>query len=176
MIYLFLFILFFSVSNSMVLFDFSKNSNLSEWTIVNDNVMGGKSQSALTIGADGNGLFKGSVSLENNGGFCSVRHDFTKTSVQEFEKIAFRLKGDGKRYQARIKARKNDNHSYIAYFETSGEWQTVEIVLADMYPSFRGRRLDIPNFNSGSIEEIALLIGNKEAEEFQLRIDKIMLK
>ncbi len=138
--------------------------------------MGGRSQSEFTINENGDALFKGSLSLENNGGFCSVRWTFEKNPVKDFEKIAFRVKGDGKRYQARIKANQNDYYSYIAYFETSGEWQTVEIALTDMYPSFRGRRLNQPNFNSDSIEEIAFLIGNKKAENFQLRIDKIMLE
>ena len=176
MAYTVIIILCFSITNLMVLFDFSQNTDLSEWTILNDVVMGGKSRSALTIDTDGNGLFKGAVSLENNGGFCSVRRSFNKIPAKDFKKIVFRIKGDGKTYQARIKANKNDYYSYIAYFETTGEWQTVEIALPDMYPSFRGRRLNQPNFNNDSIEEIAFLIGNKKAETFQLRIDKIMLK
>ena len=176
MLYAGILFVFISILNPMVLVEFSENSDLSGWSVVNDNVMGGKSRSSLTLDANGKGLFKGTVSLENNGGFCSVRHNFTKTSVKEFEKMAFRVKGDGKRYQVRIKSNQNDYYSFIAYFETSGEWQTVEIALADMYPSFRGRRLDIANFNSDSMEEIAFLIGNNKAESFQLHIDKIMLK
>jgi hypothetical protein len=43
-----------------------------------------------------------------------------------------------------------------------------------MYPSFRGRKLNQPNFSKDSIEEI-LLIGNKKKEEFKLLIDKIEL-
>jgi hypothetical protein len=45
-----------------------------------------------------------------------------------------------------------------------------------MYPSFRGRKLDKPNFSEDYIEEIAFLIGNKSEEKFQLLIDKIELK
>ncbi len=160
----------------MVLFDFSEKSDLSDWTIINDGVMGGKSQSTLTLDAEGNGLFKGLISLENSGGFCSVRHRMDKTSVKGYEKIALRIKGDGKRYQVRIRAQQDDYYAYIAYFETSGDWQTVEIPLKEMYPSFRGQKLNNPNFNSDAIEEIAFLIGNKKTEAFQLRIDKILLK
>lgn len=168
--------LFITILNPMVIFDFSENSDLSEWNIVNDAVMGGKSRSSFTIDADGNGLFNGTVSLENNGGFCSVRYNLGKMSVKGFEKLALRIKGDGKRYQVRIRANRNDYYSYIAYFTTSGEWQTVEIPLNDMYPSFRGRRLNNPNFTNDTIEELAFLIGNKKAETFQLRLDKITLK
>lgn len=176
MMHIFLALIFFSILNPMIIFDFSENSDLREWTIVNDVVMGGQSRSSFTIDTNANALFKGSVSLEDNGGFCSVRRSFSKTLVNGFEKIAFRVKGDGKKYQVRIKASKSDYYSYIACFETTGEWQTVEVPLKEMYPSFRGRKLDQPNFSNDSIEEIAFLIGNKRAETFQLQIDKIMLK
>ena len=45
-----------------------------------------------------------------------------------------------------------------------------------MYPAFRGRTLDIGNYDSDSIEEIAFLIGNKKAEDFILQIDSITLQ
>ena len=52
----------------------------------------------------------------------------------------------------------------------------MEISLSNMYPSFRGRKLALPNFSSKNIEEITFLIGNKKEESFQLEIDKIYLK
>ncbi|HAY89991.1 MAG TPA: CIA30 family protein, partial [Bacteroidetes bacterium] len=70
----------------------------------------------------------------------------------------------------------NQYHSYVYDFQTNGEWQTVTIPLAKMYPSFRGRKLNIPNFNHSQLEEIAFLIGNKKAESFELMIDKVELK
>jgi NADH dehydrogenase [ubiquinone] 1 alpha subcomplex assembly factor 1 len=45
-----------------------------------------------------------------------------------------------------------------------------------MYPSFRGRRLDLSNFSSDSFEELTFLIGNEKKEKFELVIDKIDLK
>jgi hypothetical protein len=35
-----------------------------------------------------------------------------------------------------------------------GDWQEIEVSLKDMYPSFRGRKLDLPNFSKNHIEEI----------------------
>ncbi len=49
----------------------------------------------------------------------------------------------------------------------------MSISLKDLYPSFRGRDLDLPNYNNDSFEEIVFLIGNKKNEAFQLIIDKI---
>ena len=45
-----------------------------------------------------------------------------------------------------------------------------------MYASFRGYRLDIPNFKGQQMEEIAFLIGNKKEESFKLLIDSIILE
>ena len=86
------------------------------------------------------------------------------------------LKGDGKDYQFRVKDKTSTSYSYITTFQTSGDWQTIEIKLSDLYPSFRGRKLDLSNFESDSFEEIVFLIGNKKQENFKLILDKIELK
>ncbi len=168
-------VLFFGINNPTI-FDFNSKSELSDWMIVNDVVMGGRSDADMYIGEDGNAIFSGTVSLENYGGFASVRHRFPTRIVEEFNKIKIRLKGDGKRYQFRVKNSKYDRHSYISYFQTSGEWQTIEIPLKDMSPQFRGRRLNMPNYPCERMEEIAFLIGNKKAESFRLEIDSIGLE
>ena len=158
------------------IFDFNKNSDIKKWTVVDDKVMGGRSSGSFELNEDGHGIFQGFVSLENNGGFSSVRYQFEKIDVQTFTKIILKIKGDGNPYQFRIKANASDQYSYISTFSTTGDWHEVEIILKNMQPSFRGNRLDIPNFSKGQIEEIAFLIENKNEENFQLLIDKIELK
>lgn len=158
----------------MMLYQFDKNSATSDWRIVDDVVMGGKSSGDFHINESGNGVFGGSVSLENNGGFSSVRHIGT-FQIQSRKKILIHLRGDGSDYQFRVKANSADRHSYIAAFSTSGEWEIIEIQLADMYPAFRGRKLSISNFDQDQIEEMAFLIGNKKAQEFKLEIKSIEL-
>jgi hypothetical protein len=158
------------------IFDFNKESDIQNWIIVDDGVMGGRSSGTFKLNADGHGVFEGNISLANNGGFSSVRYRFEKTLVKEYTKIIIKLRGDGKEYQFRIRANSGDYYTYVAPFITSGEWEEIEIPLKDMYPSFRGRTLDLPNFSSDYIEEITFLIGNKKQEKFKLLIDKIELK
>jgi len=159
-----------------VIFEFTQNSDISSWRVVDDVVMGGRSSGSFELSKDGHGVFSGEVSLENNGGFSSVRHSFNKMEVESASKVILRLKGDGKDYQFRVKHDANDAHSYITTFQTTGDWETIEIPLKELYPSFRGRTLDMPNFNHDSMEQIAFLIANKRAESFELLIDKIELK
>lgn len=162
--------------HSQTIFDFNKTSDVQDWKILDDAVMGGESSGTFRLNADGLGVFEGSISLDNNGGFSSVRYGFEKKLIKENTKISVQLKGDGKKYQLRIKSNAGDYYSYVAPFLTTGEWQEIEIYLKDMYPSFRGRRLDQPNFSNDYFEEITFLIGNKKKEQFKLLIDKIALK
>jgi hypothetical protein len=162
--------------NTITLFDFTKESDIVNWKIVDDGVMGGLSSSTFFVDKAGNGIFKGSVSLENNGGFCSVRYFFKPISLKNQKTFSIRLKGDGKKYQFRVKSKVSDYYSYIYEFQTTSEWKTVEIAITEMYASFRGRTLNLPNYDGASLEEIAFLIGNKQNENFQLMIDTIEVK
>ncbi|TBN04902.1 CIA30 family protein [Hyunsoonleella flava] len=161
---------------TQAIFDFNKNSNIENWVIVDDVVMGGKSSGDFKLDADGNGMFYGTISLENNGGFSSVRYRGKTESTKGYSKIVLRLKGDGKRYQFRVKETIEQRHSYVNYFTTSGDWETIKIPLKDLFPKFRGRTLDIPNFSGDTIAELGFLFGNKKAEEFKLLIDTIVLQ
>ena len=163
------------IMSTSLIYDFNKNSSPKDWRIIDDDVMGGLSQGKFSIDPDGNGVFVGTVSLENNGGFSSVRYQSDKIKVTKESKLHIRLKGDGKEYQFRIKDKTSSYYSYITTFKTSGNWETITIQLSDLYPSFRGRTLDLPNFKSDSFEEIVFLIGNKKNESFQLLLDKIEL-
>lgn len=160
---------------TMLIFDFNQESDIRSWQVVDDVVMGGRSDGSFSLDENGHGLFNGYVSLENNGGFSSVRYGFKAIDTKGYSKVVLRVKGDGKRYQFRIKDRQDRYYSYIHYFQTSGEWEDIAIPLKDMYPSFRGRKLDLPNFSGGPIEEIAILIANYKAESFELRVDEIRL-
>jgi hypothetical protein len=159
----------------ITLYDSSTGNTLSDWIIVDDGVMGGLSQGNLKVSENNHLVFSGNISLDNNGGFSSMRCRLSTTEVSDFNVCKIRVKGDGKQYQFRLKENRNDWYSYIYTFQTSGEWETIEIPLSDMYPSFRGRKLDIDNYTSSIIEEIAFLIGNKKEEGFELELDWISL-
>ncbi|HOY12216.1 MAG TPA: CIA30 family protein [Saprospiraceae bacterium] len=158
-----------------IIFNFNSSIDIHQWRIVDDVVMGGRSRGKMELDEEGFGVFSGEISLENNGGFSSVRYQPKPISVSNFTKIVVSLQGDRKNYQLRIKNSISNSHSYIANFSTTGDWQNISINLEDMYPKFRGRRLDIPNFAHDKIEEIAFLIGNKNEELFKLRLESITL-
>ena len=162
--------------NTMMIFNFTKDADMQNWYVVDDSVMGGVSQGKMGVNNEGHGMFQGHVSLDNNGGFSSIRYNAGNTSLQGYSKFVIALKGDGKAYQFRVKTKSNQYHSYTFSFNTNNKWQTIEIPFNSMTPSFRGRTLDMANFPGDYLEEIGFLVGNKKEEDFKLAIDYISVQ
>ena len=160
----------------MTLFDFNFESNIRNWKIVDDVVMGGRSNGNFKINDTGYGEFSGDVSLKNNGGFSSVRYNFNTVSSSNLKSFQLRIKGDGNPFQFRVKSSNRQRFSYIYTFNTSGDWETISIPFNKMEPAFRGYKLDQPNFDGLQMEEIAFLNGNKKEQSFKLFIDSIILE
>lgn len=157
-------------------FDFKSSDDANSWSIMNDVVMGGVSSSTIKVNNDGHGVFDGEVFTVNNGGFASVRYRPVSIDLTNKSKMKIRLKGDGKNYQFRVKKSLSDYESFITTFETSGSWETIEIDLTSLYPSFRGRKLNQRNFDVSNIAELSFLIANKKNETFKLIIDELTIE
>lgn len=162
--------------NTLILFDFLKDARVQNWNVVDDTVMGGVSAGNMSLTAEGHGLFHGHVSLDNNGGFSSIRYDAGKTNLQGYNKFVIAVQGDGKAYQFRVKEKGSQYYSYIFSFTTTADWQIIEIPFSSMVPSFRGRSVDVPNYPGQFLEEVGFLISNKKEEDFKLAIDYISVQ
>lgn len=174
-IILLLILFIFPVQEKMTIFDFKEKSSANGWYIVNDGVMGGLSQGKFSISND-LAIFEGIVSTENNGGFTMVQNRFKTINTERFSAFVLKIKGDGKIYQFRVKSDKYSSHSYVYEFSTNGDWQEITIPFSSLAPRFRGRSLDLSNFDGKQIEEIAFLVGNKRNESFGLQIRKIQVE
>jgi monofunctional biosynthetic peptidoglycan transglycosylase len=162
--------------NEYMLVDFKDTVEIQNWWIVNDGVMGGISSSEMIAGDSGNVLFQGVVSLENNGGFASVRTRFSANKLDEYSGILIRVRGDGKKYQFRIRTTNRfDGVSYRYIFNTEEEtWQEIFMPFNEFVPVFRGRILrDVGPLDPDQIRQLGILIADKQAGRFQLEIDWI---
>jgi NADH dehydrogenase [ubiquinone] 1 alpha subcomplex assembly factor 1 len=130
-------------TNELVLFDFNSDVSVLAWRAVNDTVMGGVSSSRMEQSIDGKAVFTGNVSLENNGGFASVRGPQIQKPLGEFEGIAVRIRGDGKRYNCGLRTDDLfESAIHQASFDTKvAEWQLLKIPFTDFIPTYHGRRL-----------------------------------
>lgn len=159
----------------MTIFSFNGDDSDQIWRVVNDSVMGGVSTSTVNY-EDGNLIFTGNVSLENNGGFASIRTLPVQMNLEDYTHVSLRVKGDGNRYSFRLwTSSKWDGASYVTNFETKdNEWIEVHLPLKDFYPQFRGYQLrDYPALDPSMIRQLGILISDKQEGEFKIEVDWI---
>lgn len=154
-----------------LLFDFANATNAA-WQIVNDDVMGGVSTSSFRV-MNGVAVFRGKLSLENNGGFASVRSLPVRPELGDTDSFVIRVRGDGRRYKFTARRDANlDSAIYQCSFTTKkGEWEEHRLPLKAFVPSFRGRVLtEVPPLKATEVTSIGFLISDKQAGSFQLEI------
>jgi monofunctional biosynthetic peptidoglycan transglycosylase len=164
-----------TVGNTTV-FDFASPETAGQWIIVNDGVMGGVSQSEVALTGRQTMIFRGTLSLDNNGGFASVRTSPRGYDLTGHAGLMLRVKGDGRRYKLRARTRDAfDGPAYERTFETVPDrWTTITIPFRDMAPTFRGRYLtNVPGLDGDQIRQIGLMIADKQAGPFELEVDWI---
>tara|TARA_Y100000991_G_scaffold38654_1_gene26723 strand:- start:348 stop:890 length:543 start_codon:yes stop_codon:yes gene_type:complete len=175
-IYLAIFIMANIIQQPNIIFEFHKNCDIERWKIIDDVVMGGKSNGSIKLDKNGNGIFSGSVSTENNGGFSSIQlENIENIEVDPKDFIEINLRGDGSAFQFRLKNSKLNRHSYSYRFKTSKSWEKILIPLNNMQPSYRGIKLRIPNFEGKKIESLGFLKSSKVNIDFNLVIKSIKI-
>lgn len=154
-------------------FDFSDERAAEGWFVVNDGVMGGVSSSRFESTEDGFATFEGVLSLENNGGFASVRSGLSPGVLAGATRLAIRVRGDGSDYQLRLRmGRRMDGVAYVVSFPTvSDEWTTVTIPIDAFQPSYRGYRpRNARPLQSGEAGQIGLMLTDKQDGPFRLEV------
>ena len=144
------------------------------WQVVNDGVMGGVSRSEMQYTAAGTGRFTGTLSLENSGGFASVRTALPPGCLAADRGLQLRVRGDGRTYQLRLRVDDRfDGVAYRSLFTTRDqEWQTISLEFAGFQPTFRGRILDnVPPLDPARIHQLAFMLADKTPGPFALEIE-----
>ncbi len=162
-------------STHKTLFDFSTATNTAAWQIVNDDVMGGISRSSFHL-TNSMAVFHGQVSLENSGGFASVRSLPAHHDLGGCDAFVIRVRGDGRSYRFTARTTRNfDSPIYQAAFKTrKGEWEEHRLPLKEFVPTFRGRALpDEPPLDLTKVTSVGFLISDKQTGPFRLEIEWI---
>ena len=147
--------------------DFSNPNTLRDSWIVNDGVMGGVSQSSLRQDVDGM-FFEGVVSLENNGGFASMRSSVR--FPQGTQLIELFAKGDGKRYKLVLRTELAPRVTYVADFIALPTWQTYRFNLSQFKSTFRGRDVNAPTLSFSDVIDFGILISNNQVGSFAIQL------
>ena len=160
-------------ATNKTLFDFQAATNSHVWEVVNDDVMGGVSTSQFQVLTNACAVFSGTVRLENNGGFASLRSAPLRENLTGLTAFVLRVRGDGKRYKFSVRTEAGfDAPLYQCGFTTKhGEWVEHRLAFSDFVPTFRGRVLtDAPPLNPATVNSVGFLISDKQAGPFRLEI------
>ena len=147
--------------------DFTNPNTMRDCWIVNDGVMGGVSQS--TLRQDEHGMFfEGHVSLENNGGFASMRSSTQVPQGNQLLKLI--AKGDGKRYKLILRTQLAPRVTYAAEFIAEPTWQTYQFNTSQFKTTIRGQTVSAPPLVFSDVNEFGILIANNQAGSFSIQI------
>jgi monofunctional biosynthetic peptidoglycan transglycosylase len=155
---------------------FTSPADAAGWQTINDVVMGGVSDSSFKATTNYTAIFSGTVSLENNGGFASVRSPARSINLHDYDGILLRVKGDGKNYKCSLRLdRSFDGINYQTTFTASKNiWKEIRLPFSAFKPTYHGRTLtDRPALDPSKIQTVGFLISDKQEGPFTLEIEWI---
>ena len=158
----------------ITVFDFSGTDAAKEWQTINDGVMGGVSDGKFKITDKKTLEFYGTLSLENNGGFASVRSKAKKLGLEKGDVL---VTGPGREeysmnlyiprplvafsYQAAVKTKKDESIE-------------VKLPLEKFEATSFGRVVkDAGPVDPAEVNALGFLLGDKKAGPFKLKVEWI---
>ena len=149
------------------------------WVIVNDGVMGGRSNGAVAF-ADAAMQFTGDV-VTAGGGFTSVRLPLAGEELTGSESLVLRVRADERSYGLTLADSAQAGRRAISHgagLTTDGPtdadgWQTTELSYEELQPSVFGQSLDAPPFEPDLAIEIGIIISDGIDGPFALEVDWI---
>lgn len=158
--------------------DFADQEVRLQWGVTNDDVMGGVSTSKISVSKENVLIFSGEVSLENNGGFASLRSPIDDYDFSDYEGFLLKIKGDGKTYNLSFRQTKYfTGFNYTHKFQTEKDnWQVVKLPFSEFKLKYYGR--EISNFeppDKSNIKQMSILISDKQQGPFKIEIEWIGL-
>lgn len=156
--------------------DFSDAGAAKRWVSVNDNVMGGVSTGKFRISNDKTLEFSGKLSLENRGGFASIRTNPENLGLEGYDTIAVRVRGDGRTYYLDLRSSTLFGAaSYRAPLNTQEDtWQEIRIPLRDFkYSAFGTPIAGAEPITAGEVRSVGFTVADKKAGPFRLEVARI---
>ncbi|MEL6983580.1 MAG: CIA30 family protein, partial [Actinomycetota bacterium] len=158
--------------------DFEDAESNGRWAVVNDDVMGGRSLGGLAF-VDGALLFEGDINT-NGGGFASLRLALEPEALVGADHIRFRARPDGRDYMVTFDDNLSSRDRRVSHrapigFDGAGEWQTVSVAFADLFPAIFGQPVDDLPFRPDLATRLGLMISDGRDGPFRLDVDRIEL-
>ncbi len=144
-----------------------------EWIAVNDGVMGGASKGGAERESWCVVVFAGTISLENNGGFCSIRCASREWRMEKGGAVVLRVVGDGRSYWMDLRTSERQGaFSYRQGFNTvKGEEMTIRLPVENFRASAFGRNVWLAApLNPEKVMSVGFTMYDKKEGPFRLEV------
>ncbi|MGM0774950.1 CIA30 family protein [Marinobacter sp.] len=151
------------------------------WESLGDSVMGGKSDGTVVSSEKGYGQFRGTVRLDNGGGFASAKADLPiPTDASGYLGIELLARGDGKTYKIGLR-NSTDRRSIVyqhSFTPKTRQWSRIQLPFEDFVPTWRGKTVtNAEPLNIRHLASVSLFLSGRQAGEFTLTMqDWVLLK
>ena len=148
----------------------------SEWYAVNDTVMGGVSKGGVTMLEEGGVRFAGILSLENNGGFSSIRSDNQDIGIGSGNDLVITVRGDGRKYYFDLRTNSRQRaFTYRQAFQTQkGKIQKIRLPIERFEATRFGRRIPgAAPLDPERIQSIGITLSDKNPGPFRVDLLEI---
>lgn len=171
-----------ATAEPLLLDDFGEKGGQSafgtDWEYFSDQVMGGVSEGKSRFIATESGRalrLEGTVKLDNNGGFIQValplKKGWSSLDASAYTGVRLRVRGNGERYGVHLRTNQTilPWRYFAAEFDTSGEWETIEIPFDTFMPDKGKDRV-----NAKKLKRLGI-VAAFEAMEAQLDVSRVEL-
>jgi len=154
--------------------DFKTEATTLSWRTINDTVMGGISKGDSFVTEASHLIFKGNISLENNGGFSSIRTFGHSFNLSDYDGVELMVKGDGRKY---FLTSRSNGKRMLAFWSPiqpeKDEWVKVKIPFQTFYATSFGRRIPGLKLDMKDITSLGFMMYDKKPGDFQLEVKSI---
>jgi monofunctional biosynthetic peptidoglycan transglycosylase len=141
---------------------------------VNDGVMGGLSRGGPKVTDKHKLLFKGEISLENNGGFSSIRTRGKTLDLTAYDGLEIKVKGDGRMYYLTTRAGGNRMLAFWSPVQPpKGEWAVIRVAFDSFDATYFGKKIPVMKLNTKNITSVGFMLYDKKAGPFAIEVEYI---
>ena len=156
--------------------DFGTQGNQKGWRVINDGVMGGLSEGRARL-TESSVLLRGIISLENNGGFSSLKGPFGRYDLSQYQTVEIRMRHTGIGFAMTLE---QHQRFYMPYYKHALEtrtdrWETLRLPLSG-FKRYQMGRTDGQSIDADALANtlrIGFISFEKRAGDFEIEIDYI---
>jgi len=155
----------------------NKPGKISDWVLISDNIMGGVSRSRVEY-TDNSVQLSGVISLDNYGGFASLKTRFSKVDLSGYKGVRIRFRSTDQRFAFTLEDSQNwtrPNYKNEFRAQKDGTWETATIYFKDFKETVigepTGRKMDPSVLKN--VVRMGIITTQKKEGAFSLEIERM---